>query len=156
MRIKGEGILSKLQHFQWRLYQHTYFVWSKSRLTQDDFVIVTAHNPKGKTLSHFANRCAHQRLIQSVRLLGYSYSEIIGQSPDGAHQELSLAVACSLAQGYKLAKKFQQNAIYWVSRDKLSLHGVRFAMSPVGLGCFSGRCLKPEGKARNYNLTLSA
>lgn len=133
--------MSKLQHFQWRLYQHTYFVWLSTALNQADFAIVTAHNPKGRRLSHYANQLAHRRLIQQIKMMGYPYRELIGQSHDGGHQELSVALACSLAQGRAIAKQFQQNAIYWVTKDKLVLHGVLFDMPPQPLGSFSARCL---------------
>ncbi|MCE2570933.1 DUF3293 domain-containing protein [Motilimonas eburnea] len=132
--------MSKLQHFQWRLYQQTCFVWLGARLDQTEFVIVTAHNPKGRLHSRFANKVAHRRLIQRIRLMGYAYRELIGQSQDGKHQELSVALACSLPQGIKLANEFQQNAVYWVSADRLSLHGVRFAMAAVKMGSFKARC----------------
>ena len=133
-------ILSKLQHFQWLAYQRTQFQWHEPPLDRRNFVILTAHNPKGLRQSDLANPLAHSTLIRQMRVRRWPYSLISGMSPDASHSELSLALACSLSRGMRIAQHFKQHAIYWVKQDKLYLVAVLGGKPKVLMGSFSARC----------------
>ncbi|MCE2594444.1 DUF3293 domain-containing protein [Motilimonas cestriensis] len=133
--------MSKLQHSLWFAYQQTHFKWHQLKLSASNFVIVTAYNSKGIVQSRYANHVAHRELLRYLRIHRKVFSCLSGMSVDGAHVELSVAVACSVKEGKAIALKFKQNAMYWVNDDQLYLQSVLMDRGQIHLGAFSLRCL---------------
>lgn len=134
--------MSKLQQNLWRLYQTTVFEWRDKPLASRSFAIITAYNPKGQILSAAENTLLHGQLQQMLMQSPYSLAEIYGCAPDDSHRELSIAIDCTLLEGLDIATRWQQNAIYYVAKGELGLHGVSLALPAVALGRFCERVRK--------------
>ncbi|WP_158587025.1 DUF3293 domain-containing protein [Motilimonas pumila] len=120
--------MSKLQQNLWQLYQSTVFEWQSSSPDFDDFAIITAHNPRGNVCCAEENMLLHQQFLQELLLGDLRFAPIVGCAPDNSHRELSLAVACDLPYALELARRWQQNAIYWVAQNQLYLYSVLISM----------------------------
>ncbi len=92
----------------------------KGELSQN-FLIITAYNPKG--LNAPLSRNLHQdATLKSVLVnRGLAPVRVTGQSPDGQHQEPGWAVELDLNTGLEIARIFKQLAIYSVENNLLSL-----------------------------------
>jgi len=84
----------------------------------DTAVIVTAFNPRSVVLSEAENTARHARLTGMLesRDLGYALGE--GRDPTGHWKaELECVVfGISLETGLEIARRFDQNAIVWITR----------------------------------------
>ncbi|NRA53160.1 MAG: DUF3293 domain-containing protein [Gammaproteobacteria bacterium] len=108
-------------HHLWYLYQGTYFKGVNRELLGDSFVIITANNPHGALLESQSNIELNLLLQAKLKQLGLSYLRVLAGNFDFSHAEESLVVNCSLKQGVSLATMFNQNAIFSIERDELSL-----------------------------------
>ncbi|GGA87981.1 hypothetical protein GCM10011369_32610 [Neiella marina] len=106
----------------WQLYSDTVF-WVLQTLPEHvSGFIVTAHNPLGRLCEPAANRLADNLLLAELEQRQHRFRRIIGCSPDLTHQEAGWFVFADLNEGIRLAKCFEQNAVYWVEQGELSLH----------------------------------
>ena len=111
----------------------------KGELPQS-FLIITAYNPKG--LNAPLSRNLHQdATLKSVLVnRGLAPVRVIGQSPDGHHQEPGWAVELDLATGLEVARIFKQLAIYVVESNQLSLHDC-YGTKKVELGDWESKVI---------------
>ena len=102
-------------------YFRVIFINDEINSFPEKFGIITACNPKDQILSASENRARNlqlkKQIIQKMDLCG----EIVGSSPDKAHQELSFVVKGSVKHLLQLGKDFEQNAIFWIEKDSLHL-----------------------------------
>lgn len=119
------------------LYATTVFLCSKP-VYFPDFAIITANNPNGELLNFQENKKLNDLLQQQINQ--YNSVEIIGASPDLTHQEPSFAVQVSLKQAVKIAKKFQQNAIFWVTKGEVFIVSAGLCFQTREIGRFDQRC----------------
>lgn len=131
----------------WQLYQQTVFYWGSSVPAFTEFAIITAYNPNGKILTLNENKKRHKKLISRVIELELDSVPLIGSSPDYIHQEDGLAISMERRSALELAAEYEQNAIYYVSKDQLMLLPCKLAGPEVTqLGSFTSRLVKaPQG-----------
>ncbi|SIO03955.1 DUF3293 domain-containing protein [Salinivibrio sp. ES.052] len=104
----------------WKTYQSIAFHAPQAPST-GAFAILTAFNPRSQPLSEKENQLRNARLAEEMERLGTRYWPMNGGAPDGSWFEPGFAVALEQSDAVALAKKWEQNAIYWVEADTLWL-----------------------------------
>lgn len=81
-------------------------------------VVVTAYNPRSVVLSEAENRLRHVQLTALLDASGYDYALGEGRDPTGHWKaELECVVfGISAEAGLEIARRFEQNAIVFVTR----------------------------------------
>ncbi|MGF1752465.1 DUF3293 domain-containing protein [Vibrio makurazakiensis] len=117
----------------WHAYASSFFDFERLP-NQLSFIIVTAWNPRSAILSIDKNEERNQQLVRD--LAGYEFTS--GRVGDKAFNwyEKSIAVAIDLPKAIALANKYQQNAIYQVSGQRLFLQSCLVDMKRECLGNF--------------------
>ena len=105
----------------WLAYKNTRFKWQAEPLTAQAFTIMTAYNPRSVLCSESDNEARQSRLLAAIHASGWRCATLIAGDKGFEYFEPSLAVTCCLKDAADLAKKFEQNAIYHVQDDQLSL-----------------------------------
>lgn len=119
------------------LYATTVFLCSKP-VQFPDFAIITANNPNGELLNFQENKKLNDLLQQQITQ--YDLVEIIGASTDLTHQEPSFAVEISLKEAVRIAKIFNQNAIFWVSKGEVFIVSAGLCFQTREIGRFEQKC----------------
>ena len=82
--------------------------------------IVTAFNPRSRMLAPDANAARHRALVRLLeeRRLTFLYGE--GRDPSGqwTAETECIVFGISLAEGLKIARRFDQNAVVFIERGK--------------------------------------
>lgn len=140
--------MNQSNNLLWQCYQDVQFLFSQPLSSDLCFAIITAHNPKGKVLTSCQNRLLDRQLQHEIDKLRQPYRAMVGTSVDRCHMEKSWGVSTDKDSAVILGRKFQQNAIYFVERDKLQLIPCLFSPSQYQeqmMGRFSSRiCLVSE------------
>ncbi|GAB6261469.1 DUF3293 domain-containing protein [Photobacterium sp. R1] len=115
---------SQARHHLWQNYQQIIFraVQSPPFTT---FAILTAFNPESIVLSCKENHQRQASLEAELSALGYAFQRLDCSAPDGSWHEPSLAVAMDIERACAVAARWQQNALYWVAQQQLTLVPVR-------------------------------
>ena len=87
----------------------------------DEFMIVTACNPRGEIVDAERNECLDRKLSAFLEDKGLNHCRMIGGSPDGSHRESGYLVEIDLPLGLELGRKFEQVGIYRVVAGELYL-----------------------------------
>lgn len=125
----------------WHLYTRTVFLMEQRLNPHINFAIITAYNPLGKICSKSANRTLDKELQADIEGLKAPYRRLWGCSPEFDHSEKSWAVMTDKGTAINLAKKYQQNAIYWVEQVCLFLVPCMLEQyKVVDMGEFEKRC----------------
>lgn len=104
-----------------------------------DFLIITAYATTGETWSDYENLQADTR-IKSHLDSRFSYvKRITGYSPDTGLSESGWMVNCGWEQGCDIGLTFKQDAIYYVSSDKLSVSYCDDRRTKIEVGAFLER-----------------
>ena len=119
------------------LYSTTVFLCSKP-IHFSNFAIITANNPNGKVMTSEVNKKLNDLLKQQINK--YGFVELIGASPDLTHQEPSFAVDISQNEAVKLAKQFNQNAIFWVTDGEVFIVSAGLNFNTIKMDSFFNRC----------------
>ncbi|MGK0408879.1 MAG: hypothetical protein ACJASB_001031 [Shewanella psychromarinicola] len=124
----------------WYEYQTTHFLFTQ-RLSNDfPFAIVTAHNPRGTSLSPSQNRLLDHQLQSKIQQYNRPYRALIGAAADWSHMEKSWAVFIDKEQAVELGREFNQHAIYYVNQGLISLVSCLDTIKPdVAMGSFNQR-----------------
>ena len=85
------------------------------------FAILTAWNPRGRSAAVAQNRQSDARLAARLRELGCWHWRVTGGSPDFRHAEPGFAAALPLLAALALGCEFEQEAIFWIENDELSV-----------------------------------
>ncbi len=98
------------------------------------FVIITAYATTGETWPDSMNEAQNQKLEAVLRGSGKWMRAITAYSPETSHLEPGWAVELDWEEGCDLGERFQQDAIYGVDGDALSVTycDERRALVPVG------------------------
>ena len=116
-----------------KYFETVFLTCESSEEFPESFAIVTACNPMDKILTQDENDERNRQLLDILHSRGQYVASIIGSSRDLEHQEPSLIVRASRAESLELGIRFEQRAIFWVSKDLLEImecsSGKRF---PVG------------------------
>lgn len=146
----------EIEETLWDAYKNVYFFVSQGLGSRQfyqnvrEFCIITAWNPHSVLLSQAENREKNHAL--EYELLKQKYEKILVGDRDRSWTEESYAVELSRIDSTKLAKKYRQNAIYYVQNDQIYLIPcVDCGRSEIQIGCFSQRaigmtCGEVEGK----------
>lgn len=87
-----------------------------------EFVIITAYNPRGRTAPPSRNRHQDQTLRAVLEGRGITPFRVTGRSVDGSHQEPGWGAALDTQTGLEIGRMFKQEAIYGVREDELTLY----------------------------------
>ena len=87
----------------------------------EEFVIVTACNPRGEIVDAKRNECLDRELSAFLEVKGLVHCRMTGGSPDGSHREPGYLVKCYGEVGLELGRRFEQVAIYGVVDGELYL-----------------------------------
>ena len=101
------------------------------------FVILSAWATTGQSWTQVANQAANHQLAELLADRGLWRMQLIGYSPITGHAEPSWAFPMSLDEACDLGQQFQQDALYYVEADQLSV-----------THCDHRRCLVPIGSFR--------
>ena len=87
-----------------------------------------------RELSEKENKLRNREMRSLLAEEELDYSELVGSSPDGSHQEPSFAVSCKLEDAIDWANRFEQRAIFWIEENQLQIiaseNGDRFQLGP--------------------------
>jgi AcrR family transcriptional regulator len=78
----------------------------------DSFVVLTACNPRGRTVDDEENRLRTLQLKAALRERNQIWLPVDGVSPDGRHREESVAVVLSRLEARAIAREFEQSAFF--------------------------------------------
>ena len=98
------------------------------------FVILSAWATTGQSWTAQANESADRRLAQRLAQRGLWRLRITGYSPTTGHAEPGWAFTMGLEEACDLGQRFQQDALYWVDHDRLSVTHCdhRRGLLPIG------------------------
>jgi hypothetical protein len=122
----------------WDIYKSAVFLSCQPFGLSERYAIITAFNPKGKTLTDCENRARDYRLQEFIAQQKANNRCVYGCSPDLTHREKSWMVNFDKDKAIEVGKAFDQNAIYWVE------NGVLF-LTP----CLSEECEETVGDVRS-------
>ena len=99
----------------------------------ESFAVLTAWNPRGRTVTDEDNRRRDREL--KARLCGarQTWVPVDGVSSDGRHREPGVGVALSQEDARRLACDFEQSAFYWFDEGAFWLVGALVQTAPVRL-----------------------
>lgn len=123
----------------WEQYKSTVFLCHQQLADHIDFAIISAQNPAGRIENPYVNLRLDKELNVLLDTLHFPYRSITGAARDGSFQEKSWVVLCEKAQAVSMARRFQQNAIYWVEDGVLYLVPVLLNANEECLGRFKPR-----------------
>jgi hypothetical protein len=85
----------------------------------DEFAIITAYATTGETWSGEQNRAADLELESELRATGSWMRRLTGYDPSTGHAEPGWAVELGFEAACDLGRRFQQDAIFWVSGNRV-------------------------------------
>ena len=123
----------------WESYKTSVFLCHQPLGNQISFAIISAQNPEGRLLGHASNLSLDRQLEHLLQQTNLPCRRLIGASPDLSFQESSWAVLCDKSKALELARRFAQNAIYWVEAGQLYLVPALLRNADVHLGAYQPR-----------------
>ena len=87
----------------------------------EEFVIVTACNPRGEIVDAERNESLDHELSAFLEVKGLVHCRMTGGAPDGSHREPGYLVKCDGEVGLELGRRFEQVGIYQVLANELYL-----------------------------------
>jgi hypothetical protein len=85
----------------------------------DEFAIITAYATTGETWSEERNQAADLKLENELRETGSWMRRITGYDPGTGHAEPGWAIEMGFEAACDLGLRFQQDAIFWVSGNRV-------------------------------------
>ncbi len=97
--------------------------WSeiRSETWPGAFAVLTAWNPYGEPAAPDENAIREKQLRSYCDEQGFMTWVIQGESPDGKYHESGVGVIVDLDTALVLGRMFEQEAIFWVENDQLSV-----------------------------------
>jgi len=123
----------------WESYKTSVFLCHQPLGDHINFAIISAQNPHGDVKHHQLNMTLDCQFETRLNTENLPYRRLIGASPDLSFREQSWAVMCDKAKAVELARKFRQNAIYWVEAGELYLVPALFGNVEEHLGSYRSR-----------------
>ncbi|MGV3485936.1 MAG: DUF3293 domain-containing protein [Planctomycetaceae bacterium] len=108
------------------------------------FVIISAWATTGQTWTAAQNHAADQRLGEWLAARNLWHLRVTGYSPTTGHAEPSWAVSMALEEGRDVGRDFEQDAIYFVDADQLSVTHCRPDSDLWLVGGFRERLDRPD------------
>lgn len=126
----------------WFLYQNTYFKCANRLVFPDTFAIITACNPGGESETANINNQLNCDLLARLKQLEFKYQPLRAGNINFSHIEDSCIVECSFSQALALGRDFNQNAIFWIDNNQLSLVPCLLkGVKQTAMGLFSERLI---------------
>lgn len=97
------------------------------------FAVLTAHDPHGEDESAEVNARRAAQLDDRLQSAGARFVHVDACSPDGSHCEASVAAEIAQDSAARLAREFEQVAIFWFDGDKFWIVGALASADPVML-----------------------
>lgn len=126
----------------WECYKHSVFLCHQELGDDINFAIISAQNPLGNLCLQPQNLRLDCEFENELHQHGWPYRRMIGASPDLSFRESSWAVLCDKRRALELAKRYRQNAIYWVEQGELYLVPALFGNCEEHLGAFRPRQIR--------------
>jgi hypothetical protein len=101
-----------------------------------EFSIITAYATTGEYWPDAKNQSADQQLEADLRKQGRWVRRLTGYSPTSGHQELGWAVELGLKAACDMGLQYNQDAIYYISGDTLSVSFCDSRRALVEIGSF--------------------
>jgi hypothetical protein len=105
----------------------------------DEFAVITAFAPTGTQWTDEQNQAADQELEAELNRQLLWKHRLTGYSPVTGHAERGWAVATDFESACDIGQRWQQDAIYFVRLDKLSVSHCDDRRCPVHVGGFRER-----------------
>jgi hypothetical protein len=97
------------------------------------FVVITAHNPRGRTLDAATNQTLDAELGTALNALGAAHQRCDGMDPEQRHVERGYAAAIDNKQATLLAKQFGQSAFFTFDGERFWLMPALVRTNPLQL-----------------------
>jgi hypothetical protein len=97
------------------------------------FAVLTAHDPRGEDESAEVNDRRAAELDARLSSAGARFVHVDACSPDGSHCETSVAAEITEDMAVRLAREFEQVAIFWFDGEKFWIVGALADADPVML-----------------------
>jgi len=110
----------------------------------DEFAIITAYATTGENWSEERNEAADLELENELRETGSWMRRVTGYDPSTGHAEPGWAVEMGFEAACDLGLRFQQDAIFWVSGNRVWVAKSAPDLQSAGLGLFSDRFAMEE------------
>jgi hypothetical protein len=134
-------------------YLDAVFEFIPSKKTKS-FWVITAYNPNGKTLSPGENAIADTRLSEELKRLKLPFFRVIGMSRDGNHAEPGWGVDCDEKTAIKLGKSYQQEALFYFTKNTIELVDCRDGQR-ISLDDPQSRILDPRD-LKHYTIIIES
>ena len=85
----------------------------------DEFAIITAYATTGETWPDERNRAADLELENELRGTGCWMRRLTGYEPETGHAEPGWAVGIGFEEALDLGRRFKQDAIFWISANRV-------------------------------------
>lgn len=131
------GSIEMSRTFHAAYFETVFFGEALPKNMGTSFAIITAFAPTGRKWSQEKNR--HADACLKDRLARWRPHRITGSSEDRKHQENGWAVACARSTAIRIGHEFQQDAIFWVRGDKLSIIDTSRDRRPARAGSFKAK-----------------
>ena len=95
----------------------------RDRGLPDSFVVLTAFNPRGRTMDDETNASRTRLLKERLRQRNLMWLPVDGVSPDGRHREAGVAVVLAEDDARRLAREFEQSALFAYDESAFRLVG---------------------------------
>lgn len=105
----------------------------------DEFAIITAYATTGETWSGERNWAADLKLENELRETGSWMRRITGYDPDTGHAEPGWAIEMGFEAACDLGWRFKQDAIFWVSGNRVRVAKCGPDRQRAEIGTFSDR-----------------
>jgi len=105
----------------------------------DEFAIITAYATTGENWSEERNRAADLEIEHELRVTGLWMRRLTGYDPATGHAEPGWAVEMGFEAACDLGRRFKQDAIFWVSGNRVWVAKCASDLQSAGVGLFSDR-----------------
>lgn len=122
------------------IYKDTkFYVQEKTKDWPEEFAIITAYATTGEEWTNSENELADTALMMRLKNESNWLKRITGFSPETRHAEPGWAVSISWENACDIGLEFKQDAIYYVSNNRLTVSYCDDKRKPIDVDEFSWR-----------------
>ena len=100
---------------------------------ESEFGVLTAFNPRGVTLDADENDRRMSELEAQLKSRDISFVRLDACSPDKSHCECSVALSLEHEEAIRIAKQWEQIAIFWFDGASFWIYGAIEPIEPIKL-----------------------
>lgn len=109
--------------------------------------VINAYNHDGTLCASGENQRRNQAFRHLLQNRAMRHWQVTGCSPDGSHREPGYGIQLRLEAAVELTRQFQQEAIFWIDNDELTLVSCG-DVKAVSLGSWTARLRGIAGSRR--------